>query len=808
MNTSRFLRVVLAVSLPVASNASAGGMVVGSIGTMAGPSVGAGPIIQTGVAQPALGAGINTGAPVTSLGSTLPGMSAPRVSLGGQSAPAALTGSSLKIQGAGILTAPAALTPAAGLVKSRPAASVAKPATLNSALGLTSVISGGKDSAVAPQGGKAKSPAISATKLNALFDGSAARASTKDEAPVASIGKGTEQEEPLDMWFGRAVAKKMMGSKIYTNIGLIKGSGSEFYWNKFVRDVPVRVLVGGRMMYFTRIIKGTTKEIGKLRRKDFEGYYSSRIVNGKTNGKFNNTLPELRNRLLGEMRKKAYYSDNGPRAVTPHTRVRLVQFMSFKEARHLPENNNEPDMEARLRKPVSIPDALNGLHNLLPRMVFIDLDLLGDRIPFDLLEDMGKLQKAGVTFVFLSKKSQDEVDKIILRDLSLRQRDNVVRWKLFSLSNDGNTLYQYGGSFSQLIQSQNFSNPELDILNRAAEATRSGVVEASKGYGVTMRPKRGFLAEELIKELTANLSRFGLKDDQYSLNVDEAGRVVTIRPASLATAMPELIKGMQTEAGIYLNNEHIMTVTQNDSIMEQLPGSLHFTQKAQEVKDADMVETSLAAMLGPYRKNVLGDLAASASSLKSFKAGYMNNSGGFRYKIYMLLGHVLHTALDWAIMVYNDTGKLPSKEEVRVKAHEIWKHESNQQVANLLDHPGDSLAGYMEAMDRRLNDMHSLTADMLKAYPIALGTELSNLHVVERFGKDGQVDRRDIFRGLYDLVVAREVKGGLEVVVADFKTGQTPTIPLLSKDTQVLLYDFFSWATASPSIFWRTWANY
>ena len=76
---------------------------------------------------------------------------------------------------------------------------------------------------------------------------------------------------------------------------------------------------------------------------------------------------------LGELRRKAFYANNGPKAITPKTRVRVTGFLSYKEARHFPENNGDPIMEVRPRKEVNIPKGVLGVHNILPRMVLIDL---------------------------------------------------------------------------------------------------------------------------------------------------------------------------------------------------------------------------------------------------------------------------------------------------------------------------------------------------------------------------------------------------------------------------------------------------
>jgi hypothetical protein len=118
----------------------------------------------------------------------------------------------------------------------------------------------------------------------------------------------------------------------------------------------------------------------------------------------------------------------------------------------------------------------------------------------------------------------------------------------------------------------------------------------------------------------------------------------------------------------------------------------------------------------------------------------------------------------------------------------------------MLERPRESTLGYRDAMEARMFTMYEELRRTLKLYPIALGTELPNLMVVDRYNKEGEPTHRDVFRGLFDLVVAKRVKDGLEVFVTDFKTGQTPALQHMAKDLQVLLYDFFSrklWPTVN-----------
>ncbi|MBI2362114.1 MAG: PD-(D/E)XK nuclease family protein [Elusimicrobia bacterium] len=243
-------------------------------------------------------------------------------------------------------------------------------------------------------------------------------------------------------------------------------------------------------------------------------------------------------------------------------------------------------------------------------------------------------------------------------------------------------------------------------------------------------------------------------------------------------------------------------MTESASIKAAMPGSIHAAAEMAATAAADKAETALAALLGSYRENRVGDFVASASSIKAFKQKRFYESGGDGTNIYMLLGHVAHTAFDWAMQVYNKTGQLPPYAELQAKAHQIWDKESIEQTVHLMSKARESALGYRDSMDARMQTMYLELQEAVRLYPISLGTELPNLMVVERYNKAGEPTHRDIFRGLYDLVLARRTDKGLDVMIGDFKTGQTPALQHMLKDVQVLLYDFFSrtmWQTLSAS---------
>jgi hypothetical protein len=626
------------------------------------------------------------------------------------------------------------------------------------------------------QDGREADPAQAA---GAFFDGSDAAGA----APAAEL---------LDLRFSREARQPLLGSEILASIRLINGSGSQWYWERFASNVPVRVLVGGKTLFVTRILDARTKAVKDLKREDFSGIYPASLLGERgPDGKLTWPLPKLREKLLADLQGyQRPYKGRSPRVLTLSDQVRVLRFMPYREARHLPENREEPFLEPRLRKAVRVPPSLSSLSRFLPKLVFIDLRLFQDSIPYELLEDMGKLMKAGVYMVFLSEKPQQgpgSVQEMMTRGLTPRQRDDLVTYKLLSLSDGGNTLSEFRGAFASEIPLRRFSPRDIELMEFVARrlgalAPRAG----AKEFSIPLAP--GADAAAFEAGLKAGLSEYGIPPSRYALS--RSGGTLTLRPFSLAGAMGALRDALREREGLFVLPGDVLTVSRDAELLAELKGSIQPAALAPELEGRDLVETSLAAMLGRYRENLPGDLAASASKITAFQKGY-GQDGGRHESIYMLMGHIIHSAFNWAVWVYRMTGELPGPDGVVARAMTLWRGEELQRVAHVIEKPGSSMAEYLQIIEDRLRGMHAQLASLLEKYPIVLGTELPNLFVIDRVkhAKGSLLPYRDILRFVFDLVVARRTEQGLEVRIADFKTGQTPTLQNLAKDTQVLLYD-------------------
>jgi hypothetical protein len=588
----------------------------------------------------------------------------------------------------------------------------------------------------------------------------------------------------LEMFVTRESKLGVKKGHVTVNVGLIKGKGSEWYWNKFQKGATIALKSGSQTMFVTKVEQAKTIKIASMQRKDFEGFFSAQRMAGKT-------VYQLRQALVQDLKDRQARRPGAPTPVSTQSEVRIVRFLSSIKARELPENKDESAYPVAPRPQFQLPAALQGLNHLLPKTVILDMRLFPDGVPYPLIEDMTKLMKTGVYVVLLSEKPNSgagSVEDLLTKKLSVKQRDGISRYKMVILSDDGNNLSGYSGNFSKPLPSVRFTPQELEMIKYLAEA-RGASVDA-KSTRVEMVLPKGADAEKSREALLEAARGMRLSPEKWQWNVSsrDGQAVITARPQNLVSALPHLLEVMREHEGVYANNSDLMVISRDPALLAALPGSVQ--PAAHTAADGEeLADQALASLLGPYRENKSGDLAASASKISSFLNNPNGGFGGFG-NIYMMTGHIMHSAFNWAIWRYRNTGVLPTAEETVAVGRSIWEHEAAAAGAkNLLGRPGESLAGFYETVEQRLRAMHQIADEVLKVYPIAVGTELANMVVVERF-KKGSVDARDIFRLIFDFVVARETGDGkIEMVIVDFKTGQVPTLQSLEKDTQVQLYD-------------------
>jgi hypothetical protein len=678
---------------------------------------------------------------------------------------------------------PVALTPAV-LPALAPAAAAVRPSVVRSALRSAA------SAAPAPASALREMRDLPAAASGRAFDG----ASGKNAAAAPADDADGPETLPIDAAEAAVVQmpelfitkESKLGIKkgqLTSHVGLIKSKGSEWYWGKFKKGELIALKSGSQTMFVTRVEGAKTIKIASMQRADFEGLFSAQRMAGKT-------IAQLRNAMVQDLKDRQARRPGAPTPVSSQSEVRLVRFTSSIKARQLPENKDESAYPAAPRAAVELPAAMQGLNHLLPKTVLVDMRLFPNGMPYPLIEDMTKLMKTGVYFVLLSDKPNDgpgSVEDLLTKQLSIKQRDQISRYKMVILSDNGNSMSGYSGNFSKPLPSVRFTQQQLEIMEYVAQAR--GVAVAARTTRVDMVLPSGADVEQSRAGLFEAMRGMSLNPAQWQWSVSERDgkTVVTVRPQSLVSAIPHLLEVMREHEGVFANNSDLMVISRDAALLGALPGSVQ--PSAHLASDGvQLADESLAALLGPYRENKPGDLAASASKISSFIQNPNRGFGNFG-NVYMMTGHIMHSAFNWAVWRYRNTGVLPSAEETVEIARGIWEHEARGSAKNLLGRPGESLAGFYETVEMRLRAMHSVAAEVLKVYPIAIGTELANMVVVERF-KKGAPDRRDIFRLIFDFVVARKTADGkLETAIVDFKTGQVPTLQSLEKDTQVQLYD-------------------
>ena len=652
--------------------------------------------------------------------------------------------------------------------------------------------------AAAPVAAVAAAPAAPALRgMDALpaaagraFDGAFAKAAASADEVEAPEDQPTDVAEAvpqlLEMFVTREAKAGIRKGLTTAHVGLIKGKGSEWYWGKFKKGGLIALKSGTQTMFVTKVEDAKTVSIGSMRRRDFAGLFTAQRMAGKT-------VQQLRRALVQDLKDRQERRPGAPTPVALSSEVRLVRFMSSVKARQLPENRDESAYPSLPRAPVVLPEALQGLNHLLPKTVLLDMRLFPDGVPYALVEDMSKLMKTGVYFVLLSDKPNagpGSVEDLLTRRLGVKQRDAVSRYKMVVLSDDGNSLSGYSGNFARALPSKRFTPQELEVVSYLARGLGRGVSVDARATRVDITLGKGTDAASYRERLAAGLAGMRVPSADWRWSVSEQGgkAVLTLRPQDLVGALPHLMEVLREHEGLFVQNSDLMVISRDAALLAATKGSVQ--PAASLASDGvQLADESLAALLGPYRENRSGDLAASASKISSFLFNPDRGGGDFG-NIYMMTGHIMHSAFNWAVWKYRGTGVLPTAEETVETARGIWEREARGSAKNLLGHPGDSLAGFYETVEQRLRAMHQVAADVLKVYPIAVGTELPNMFVVDRFKKGGLPDHRDIFRIIFDFVVAREgADGKLEVVIVDFKTGQVPTLQNLEKDTQVQLYD-------------------
>ncbi len=611
----------------------------------------------------------------------------------------------------------------------------------------------------------------------ALYDGGEQNGSPEDVSVDESAAA-----ESLDVYFSRHDKKALEASSVFSTIRLMDTSGRRWHWNRFRRGAKINVRSGSHTLFVSKVQGASTKSIKKLTKADLAGVYSKDFL--RRHG-----IAQIRKRLMEDLSAR-----KASKPVSLESSVRIVHFMPFGEAKQKIADNKLDDAfgEAVERRNYEIPPALAEASKVLPKTVVLDLSLFPEGLPPEIIEDMNKLMNAGVYFILTTDKplsGPGSAEEIITKRLSPRQNDKLHRYKLVTLADEGNVLASYDGRFAKEIPMPRFSVSQRELMDLAAQQEGVFKPEINRPDAFAVAVPAGEAPEKFKARYEAALQGLGLPAERYHASVMDGrkGVLVVLRPLDASRAVPVVLSLLRDRQQLYVNPSDMMVISRDPRLLFATKGALQPGVMDSNLNGEALADMALSSLLPEYRVNKPGDLAASASMISSFLQ-HRDSSGGRRETVEMFLGHVMHSAFNWAIWRYRSDGVFPDAEALVAQAKNIWD-ETIRYEGKMLDlPPGQTMAAYYEDIGR-LRPMHEAVAAILKDYPIVLGTELPNIFVVQRY-KGSNPEYRDIFRLVYDFAAARETPEGLEVVIVDFKTGKTPTNHKIDKDVQPQLYEW------------------
>ncbi|MDE1975719.1 MAG: PD-(D/E)XK nuclease family protein [Elusimicrobia bacterium] len=614
----------------------------------------------------------------------------------------------------------------------------------------------------------------------ALYDGGGRQGASMENA---AVDEGAAAAETLDVYFSRHDKKTLEASSVFSTIRLMDTSGRRWHWSRFRRGAKINVRSGSHTLFVSRVQGASTKSIKKLTKSDLSGVYSKDFL--RRHG-----IAQLRKRLMEDLAAR-----KASKPVGLESSVRIVHFMPFGEAKEKIADNKLDDAfgESVERRNYEIPPALAEASRVLPKTVILDLSLFPGGLSPEIIEDMNKLMNAGVYFILTTDKpltGPDSAEEIITKRLSPRQNDKLHRYKLVTMADGGNVLASYDGRFAKEIPMPRFSVSQRELMDVAAQQEGVFKPEINRPDAFAVAVPAGEEPEAFEARYKEALQGLGLPAERYRASVMDGRKgapLVVLRPLDAGSAVSVVLSQLRDRQQLYINPSDMMVISRDPRILDATKGALQPATMGSSLDGEALADMALSSLLPEYRHNKPGDMAASASMISSFLQ-HRDRSGGRRETVEMFLGHVMHSAFNWAIWRYRADGVFPDAEALVAQAKNIWD-ETIRYEAKMLDlPPGQTMAAYYEDIGR-LRPMHEAVAAIVKDYPIVLGTELPNIFVVQRY-KGSNPEYRDIFRLVYDFAAARETPEGLEVVIVDFKTGKTPTNHKIDKDVQPQLYEW------------------
>ncbi len=738
-----------------------------------------------------------------------------------------------------------------------PAARVASPlAALTAAAADAPAVPG----AEGPQDEAAK-PATSeqaGAQAGSVFDGASARESMKEDgdavpvpsadelprfglrrilgaltprrrAPAARPTKGKDEEDQLDelgLFYAGTSARGLLDSHIWGDVKFVKPSeGSKWWWNKFKKGETIRIKSGSEWLFYTQLTDAQTKPIGKLTKEDLVGIFT-------TNDLARNGIGILRAAVIERLTK----AHKGQFDINLRTSVRLIHFKTPKQlgdeslAGKPKSEIYDPFAErAPLKLPADSP--LRRLNQYYPKAVMVDLDLFEGRIPPQLIEDMGKLQRAGVKFVFFSDKAGASYK------VQQAQITDGLYGSLFALDG-GALIVAHSRDKAHTRTADLLTEYDRGVLLQHARiaAYKNGLdpkgvsesfVDQPGGFkGPASTYFRGQIpasadAAAFKAALEAELAAAGLRGEVIFDAAAKGPKGFVIQHRRVTDAMGDVLRGLQT-MGVFANPQEILVISENPAYAKSLtkateallaqdaPGAAKREGAVRPAPDAatlagvplkghDLLENALGAVLGEYRQNMRGDFVTSASALDSF-AHYTDRYFAQELikgeeNVYAFWGHETHDVMNWVAWVQRNTGRIPTEEESVERFRRQWDEAMHSPEFAVYLPPGRDFVNLREAAVGRLKGIYQIYRRVMAEPGVHfIGTEVPNVFMLRSVDRKKGETRRVFIRTIFDFVVTMPSADGKGTTlwVMDFKSGVKPTQEILEKKIQPRTYRLFT----------------
>jgi hypothetical protein len=818
------------------------------------PLASAGPLVARPirVATPVTGRAVLPGSVVSPLNALPLSMPSGSPSLHLTPSPSAVA-PSLTLAAPAVSMRPSVAAPAA---PAAPAARVASPlATLAAAADAPAVpgAEGPQDQAAKPA-----TPEQTNAQAGSVFDGSAAQDAMKEDdasvavptndelprfglrrilgaltprrrAPSARPTKGKDEEDQLDelgLFYAGTSARSLLDSHIWGDVKFIKPSeGSKWWWNKFKKGETIRIKSGSEWLFYTQLTDAQTKPIGKLTKADLVGIFTANDI-------ARNGIAILRAAVIERITK----AHKGQFDINLRTPVRLIH---FKTPKQLGEENVAGKPKSEIydpfaeRAPLKLPadSALRRLNQYYPKAVMVDLDLFEGRIPPQLIEDMGKLQRAGVKFVFFSDKAgaNHKAQKAQITDglygslfaadggalITAHSRDKAhTRTADLLTEYDRGLLLQH----ARIAAYKNGMDPKgvAEVLVDQPGGFKGPATTYFRGQIPASADAVAFKAT-----LESELAAAGLRGEVVFDAAGKGPKGFVIQHRRMTDAMGDVLRGLQS-MGVYANPQEILVISENPAYAKSLeqatdallaqdaPGSKQRDGAVRPAPDAatlagvplkghDLVENALGAVLGEYRQNMRGDFVTSASALDSF-AHYTDRYFAQELikgeeNVYAFWGHETHDVMNWVAWVQRNTGRIPTEEESVERFRRQWDEAMHSPEFAVYLPPGRDFINLREAAVGRLKGIYQIYRRVMAEPGVHfIGTEVPNVFMLRSVDRKKGETRRVFIRTIFDFVVTMPSADGKGTTlwIMDFKSGVKPTQEILEKKIQPRTYRLFT----------------